>query len=75
VSTFNSLAVAGDIPQGSSLTFVAFDEHTTTHQPIPPEDVHAGFYHKLYALQGGRSAFYTRRACCGQLTHHYPMGV
>jgi hypothetical protein len=66
--TFNTLAVAGNIPEGSNLTFAAFTEHTTTQQHVPAEDVRNGFYQKLYALQGGRSTFYTGRAWTGQFT-------
>lgn len=68
VSTFNTLARAGDIVNGAQLTFAAFDEHTTTHQHIPAEVVKSGFYKKLYALQGGRSTFYTGRSWGGQFT-------
>lgn len=67
-STFNALAVVGDIPQGPSLNVAAFTEHTTTHQHVPPEVVRNGFYHKLYALQGRRSTFYTGRSWTGQFT-------
>jgi hypothetical protein len=66
--TFNTLAVAGNIPEGLNLTFAAFTEHTTTQQHVPAEDVRNGFYQKLYALQGGRSTFYTGRAWTGQFT-------
>ncbi|KAE9365770.1 amino oxidase [Stipitochalara longipes BDJ] len=67
-STFNTLAATGDIPQGSNLTFAAFEEHTTTRQPIPSEEVRNGFYGKLYALQGQISTFYTGRSWTGQFT-------
>lgn len=66
--TFDALAAAGDIPQGSSLNFEAFTEHKTIHTSVPGEEVRDGFYQKLYALQGGRSTFYTGRAWGGQFT-------
>lgn len=68
ISTFNRLVAAGDIPQGSSLDFAAFTEHTTTRQKIPADDVRDGFFRKLYALQGQQSTFYTGRAWAGQFT-------
>jgi hypothetical protein len=64
-STFNTLAVAGDIVNGGQLNFAAFEEHTTTHQHVPAEDAKNGFYRKLYALQGERSTFYTGRSWTG----------
>ncbi|CAG8960705.1 hypothetical protein HYFRA_00013474 [Hymenoscyphus fraxineus] len=68
--TFQTLIAAGNFPQieGGDLDFKAFQEHTTTKQFIPIEDVRNGFYKKLYALQGERSTWYTGRAWSGQFT-------
>lgn len=68
--TFQTLVAAGVVPQGSDdgLEFKALEEHTTTHQYVPPEEVRNGFYKKLYTLQGERSTWFTGRAWTGQFT-------
>ncbi|KAH6673083.1 amine oxidase [Halenospora varia] len=67
---FSILAAAGTVPStnGISLNFAAFTDHTTTHSHVSAEIVRAGFYKKLYALQGGRSTFFTGRAWTSQFT-------
>jgi hypothetical protein len=67
-STFSTLAAAGVIPQGSSLNIAAFTEHATASPSLPAEAVRAGFYQKLYKLQGQRSTFFTGRSWSGQFT-------
>ncbi|KAH8670343.1 amine oxidase [Tricladium varicosporioides] len=64
------LAAAGTVPStnGISLNFAAFTDHTTTHSHVSADIVRAGFYKKLYALQGERSTFYTGRAWTSQFT-------
>lgn len=67
IDTFQTLITAGDVPP-RGLEFKALEEHTTTHQFVPPDEVRNGFYKKLYALQGERSTWFTGRAWSGQFT-------
>lgn len=42
----------------------ALADHTPTSMTVPVEDIRAGFYRKLYALQGQHDTWYTGYAFC-----------
>lgn len=42
----------------------ALADHTPTSMTVPVEDIRAGFYQKLYALQGQHGTWYTGYAFC-----------
>ena len=45
--------------QDEALEAIAWADHTTIHPHVSADEIRAGFFRKLYALQGRRSTFYT----------------
>jgi hypothetical protein len=66
--SFDKLLSAGALnsttPQ--KVNFVDFSVHGAMHARVTPEEVKAGFYQDLYALQGQRSTWWTGGAFKGQ---------
>jgi hypothetical protein len=59
---FSTLLKAGRLTEsesGQELDWVAFSVHGPMHARVTPEEVQAGFFQKLYALQGQRSTWWT----------------
>ena len=66
---FDTLLKAGALigPQTpQKVNFVDFSVHGPVHARVTPEEVKAGFYQELYALQGKRSTWWTGGAFKGQ---------
>lgn len=59
---FETLLKAGRLAEpynGQEINWVTFDVHGPMHARVSLEDVQAGFYQDLYALQGQRSTWWT----------------
>jgi hypothetical protein len=64
---FNKIGDAGTLPT-KNISFEAFCNHTPLQLRVSAEELKAGFYKKLYALQGRRSTFYTGAAWTSDVT-------
>lgn len=58
----------GTVLVGKTPTIEAFASHSPLQLHPSPEALKAGFYKKLYALQGNRNTFYTGHAWAGDYT-------
>jgi hypothetical protein len=56
---------AGTLPTTQNPVIDAFTSHTPLQLQHSPEDLKAGFYKGLYALQGHRDTYYTGSAWAG----------
>jgi hypothetical protein len=59
---FETLLKAGRLGEsykGQQINWVDFSVHGPMHARVSPEDVQAGFFQQLYALQGQRSTWWT----------------
>lgn len=56
--SMNNIAAAGTY-QTDSVSLLAFADHGLTVPKVSSEELKAGFYNKLYALQGQRNTFWT----------------
>jgi hypothetical protein len=63
----NAVGDAGTFPT-KHIDFEAFSDHSPLQLRVSEEELRAGFYKKLYALQGRRSTFYTGAAWTADYT-------
>ena len=61
VADINRLKTAGTVNTGTP-DFAVFSSHTPFELTVPSDAIAAGFYKKLYALQGQRNTYYTGAA-------------
>lgn len=63
----NAIGDAGTLPT-EHIDFEAFSDHTPLQLRVSTEELKAGFFKKLYALQGRRSTFFTGAAWTSDFT-------
>ncbi|OIW22922.1 FAD/NAD(P)-binding domain-containing protein, partial [Coniochaeta ligniaria NRRL 30616] len=63
----NKIGDAGTL-QTKHIDFEAFSDHSPLQLRVSAEELKAGFFQKLYALQGRRSTFFTGAAWASDLT-------
>jgi hypothetical protein len=59
---FARLRAAGTFPAARLQKLEVFRSHGPFELTVPPADIAAGFYKKLYGLQGHKRTFYTGAA-------------
>ncbi|KAL4882552.1 hypothetical protein BJY04DRAFT_36999 [Aspergillus karnatakaensis] len=75
---FRRMGEAGTFPITEEPEIVALESHVPSTMMVSVDDVRAGFYRKLYALQGVRSTYYTGLTFCTDYSTqlwNYTLGV
>lgn len=66
-NALNKIGDAGSLPT-KHINFEAFSDHSPLQLRVSAEDLKAGFFKELYALQGRRSTFFTGAAWTSDFT-------
>ena len=71
-ATFDTIVKGGvvDKPVSTKLDFTAFTAHGAMHMRVSADELKKGFIQDLYALQGGRSTWWTGGAWVAQFQTH-----